>query len=51
MGRSVDAIELLEGHIIGALLVARPGRASSQREYALTRAFGGVFSQVAHCVT
>ena len=46
-GVLVDAIELLEGQIIGALLVARHGRAWSQREVALTRAFGGVFSQVA----
>jgi diguanylate cyclase (GGDEF)-like protein len=46
-GVLVDVIELLGGQIIGALIVARPGRAWSQREYALTRAFGGVFSQVA----
>jgi diguanylate cyclase (GGDEF)-like protein len=46
-GILVDAIELLEGQIIGALVVARHGRAWSQREVALTRAFGGVFSQVA----
>jgi diguanylate cyclase (GGDEF)-like protein len=46
-GVLVDAIELLEGQIIGALIVARHGRAWSQREVALTRAFGGVFSQVA----
>jgi diguanylate cyclase (GGDEF)-like protein len=46
-GVLVDAIELLEGQIVGALIVARHGRAWSQREVALTRAFGGVFSQVA----
>ena len=50
-GVLVDVIELLEGQIIGALIVARPGRAWSQREYALTRAFGGVFSQVATIAT
>jgi diguanylate cyclase (GGDEF)-like protein len=46
-GILVDPIELLGGKIIGALVVARHGRAWSQREVALTRAFGGVFSQVA----
>jgi len=46
-GVLVDPIELLGGKIIGALVVARHGRAWSQREVALTRAFGGVFSQVA----
>jgi diguanylate cyclase (GGDEF)-like protein len=46
-GVLVDAIELLEGAIVGALIVARPGRSWSQREVALTRAFGGIFSQVA----
>ncbi len=46
-GVLIDAIELLDGQIIGALVVARHGRAWSQRECSLIRAFGGVFSQVA----
>jgi len=46
-GVLIDAIELLDGQIIGALVVARHGRAWSQREGSLIRAFGGVFSQVA----
>lgn len=46
-GILVDTIELLDGQIVGALIVARHGRAWSQRELSLTRAFGGVFSQVA----
>lgn len=50
-GVLIDAIELIDGQIIGALIVARHGRAWSQRECSLTRAFGGVFSQVATLAT
>lgn len=50
-GVLIDAIELLDGQIVGALIVARHGRAWSQRECSLTRAFGGVFSQVATLAT
>ena len=50
-GVLIDAIELLDGQIVGALVVARHGRAWSQRECSLTRAFGGVFCQVATLAT
>ena len=47
-GVLVEPIQLQDGAVIGALVVARQGRAWSSRERALTRAFGGLLS---HTVT
>jgi diguanylate cyclase (GGDEF)-like protein len=46
-GVLVEPIEAHEGHALGALVVARHGRAWSSRERALTRAFGGQLSHAA----
>jgi diguanylate cyclase (GGDEF)-like protein len=43
-GVLVEPIELQDGSVIGALVVARQGRAWSQRERALAKAFGGLLS-------
>jgi diguanylate cyclase (GGDEF)-like protein len=50
-GVLVDAIELLNGNIVGALIVARHGRVWSQREVSIARAFGGLFGKVASQTT
>jgi len=50
-GVLVDAIELLSGDIVGALIVARHGRVWSQREVSTARAFGGLFGKVASQTT
>ena len=47
-GVLVEPIALQDGDVIGALVVARQGRAWSSRERALTKAFGGLLS---HTVT
>jgi len=47
-GVLVEPIQLQGGEIIGALVVARQGKAWSSRERALARAFGGLLS---HTVT
>src|ERR1039458_3855906 len=47
-GVLVEPIQLQDGAIIGALVVARQGRAWSSRERALAKAFGGLLS---HTVT
>jgi diguanylate cyclase (GGDEF)-like protein len=47
-GVLVEPIQLQDGAVIGALVVARQGRAWSSRERALARAFGGLLS---HTVT
>jgi diguanylate cyclase (GGDEF)-like protein len=47
-GVLVEPIALQEGAVIGALVVARQGRAWSTRERALAKAFGGLLS---HTVT
>jgi len=47
-GVLVEPIQLQDGAIIGALVVARQGRAWSGRERALVKAFGGLLS---HTVT
>lgn len=46
-GVLVEGIELLNGNIVGALIVARHGRVWSQREVSTARAFGGLFGKVA----
>ncbi len=46
-GVLVEPIELLNGSIVGALIVARHGRVWSQREVSTARAFGGLFGKVA----
>jgi len=50
-GVLVDAIEVLDGSIVGALIVARHGRVWSQREVSIARAFGGLFGKVASQTT
>ena len=47
-GVLVEPIQLQDGAVIGALVVARQGRAWSSRERALAKAFGGLLS---HTVT
>jgi diguanylate cyclase (GGDEF)-like protein len=47
-GVMVEPIQLQDGAVIGALVVARQGRAWSSRERALAKAFGGLLS---HTVT
>jgi diguanylate cyclase (GGDEF)-like protein len=47
-GVLVEPIQLQDGAVVGALVVARQGRAWSSRERALARAFGGLLS---HTVT
>ncbi len=47
-GVLVEPIQLQDGTLIGALVVARQGRAWSSRERSLTKAFGGLLS---HTVT
>ena len=47
-GVLVEPIALQDGDVIGALVVARQGRAWSSRERALAKAFGGLLS---HTVT
>jgi len=46
-GVLVNPIEAREGHVVGALVVAREGRVWSSREQALGRGFGGMLSHVA----
>jgi diguanylate cyclase (GGDEF)-like protein len=46
-GVLVDAIQIQDGDVVGALIVARHGRTWSKRERSLTRAFGGLLSNVA----
>jgi diguanylate cyclase (GGDEF)-like protein len=50
-GVLVEPIELLDGKIVGALIVARHGRVWSQREISIVRAFGGLFGKVASQTT
>ncbi len=50
-GILVEPIELVSGQIVGALLVARHGRAWSQREISIVKAFGGLFGKVASQTT
>ena len=50
-GVLVEPIELLDGQIVGALLVARHGRVWSQREISIVRAFSGLFGKVASQTT
>ncbi|MGB7104834.1 MAG: diguanylate cyclase, partial [Acidimicrobiales bacterium] len=50
-GILVEPIELLDGKIVGALIVARHGRVWSQREISIVRAFGGLFGKVASQTT
>ena len=46
-GVLVEAIEVQDGAVMGALVVARQGRAWSSRERALVKAFGGLLSHAA----
>jgi diguanylate cyclase (GGDEF)-like protein len=46
-GVLVDPIEISDGVIVGALVVARHGRTWSKRERSLTKAFASLLSQVA----
>ncbi len=50
-GVLVEPIELQDGKIVGALIVARHGRVWSQREISIVRAFGGLFGKVASQTT
>ncbi|MHB8379044.1 MAG: putative bifunctional diguanylate cyclase/phosphodiesterase [Acidimicrobiales bacterium] len=50
-GVLVEPIELLNGNIVGVLIVARHGRVWSQREVSIARAFGGLFGKVASQTT
>jgi diguanylate cyclase (GGDEF)-like protein len=50
-GVLVEPIELLDGKIVGTLIVARHGRVWSQREISIVRAFGGLFGKVASQTT
>lgn len=50
-GVLVDSIEVQDGRIVGALIVARHGRTWSKRERSLSRAFGGLLSHVASQAT
>jgi diguanylate cyclase (GGDEF)-like protein len=46
-GVLVEAIEVQDGAVVGALVVGRQGRAWSGRERALAKAFGGLLSHAA----
>ncbi len=50
-GVLVDPIEVQDGAVVGALVVARHGRTWSAREKSLTRAFGSLLSHVATLAT
>jgi len=50
-GVLAEAIAVEEGAVIGALVVARQGRAWSRRERALVNAFGGLLSHAATLAT
>jgi diguanylate cyclase (GGDEF)-like protein len=50
-GVLVEAIEVRDGDAIGALIVARQGRAWSSRERALAKTFGGLLSHAATLAT
>ena len=45
-GVLADPIEVSAGHVVGALVVARPGRAWSRRERSLTKTFADLLSHV-----
>lgn len=50
-GVLVNSIEVLDGAVVGALIVARHGRTWSKRERSLTMAFGGLLSHVSTLAT
>ncbi len=50
-GVLAEAIEVQDGAVIGALIVARQGRTWSRRERALVNAFGGLLSHAATLAT